>query len=297
MSETRTSPLAGRGVSLDYAEMRPPKELRPYVVCFWMIASPHAAVLRDRTLPDGCQEVIFNLATAVTRRERDGRASTNPSVELVGQMTRAYDVTTSGRNEFFGVKFLPHGVSPFVDAAMAELCDQSIAAGDVFGAEVMRVGDEVLRCPTLEWFAARMSAMLMRRLAVRRVENSAERLAAEAVRRLVAEREPTPITQLAADLGVGERRLQLVFKRHVGLSPKLLSRMVRFQRTLPWVRDPGASLTDVAYACGYFDQAHFVHEFVEFAGCSPSAYRNMKTPLTGFFVRPDALAYLAREPA
>ena len=59
----------------------------------------------------------------------------------------------------------------------------------------------------------------------------------------------------------------------VGLTPKLFCRIQRFQhvlaelkarRTIEWA--------DVAYSCGYFDQAHFVHDFQEFSGLNPTAY-------------------------
>jgi AraC-like DNA-binding protein len=65
-----------------------------------------------------------------------------------------------------------------------------------------------------------------------------------------------------------------VFESVVGLTPKRFARVRRFQRVLRQMRQ-GADVrwTDVALACGYYDQAHFIREFEAFAGLNPSRYR------------------------
>jgi transcriptional regulator GlxA family with amidase domain len=78
------------------------------------------------------------------------------------------------------------------------------------------------------------------------------------------------IDSLVADLNVSSRRLERSFLTHVGMSPKLFSRLVRFDRA---VRDLAARgetpWSQFALAHGYSDQAHFINEFKEFAGVTP----------------------------
>jgi len=74
-------------------------------------------------------------------------------------------------------------------------------------------------------------------------------------------------------IGLSQRRFIEIFRNEVGLTPKAFSRVCRFQHVLGQVE----SLTEVDWAsvasdCGYFDQAHFIHDFREFAGVSPTMY-------------------------
>jgi AraC-like DNA-binding protein len=67
------------------------------------------------------------------------------------------------------------------------------------------------------------------------------------------------------------RHLERKFIQQVGLSPKLLTRIARFQATLETkARFVSKSWTDVAHESGYYDQMHMVHDFAEFMGTSPT---------------------------
>lgn len=77
-------------------------------------------------------------------------------------------------------------------------------------------------------------------------------------------------TEPAVEIGVSCRHLRRTFDRAVGLSPKEFARVSRFLGALQLLNAGNhRSLTDVALDCGFFDQAHFNHEFRELAGMSP----------------------------
>jgi AraC-like DNA-binding protein len=62
-------------------------------------------------------------------------------------------------------------------------------------------------------------------------------------------------------------------EQRVGLAPKTLARVVRFQRAL-WVPErPGVQWAETAAACGYYHQAHLARDFREFTGRMPSEHR------------------------
>jgi methylphosphotriester-DNA--protein-cysteine methyltransferase len=75
-------------------------------------------------------------------------------------------------------------------------------------------------------------------------------------------------------MGTTPRTLERLFDRHVGMPPKRLARLERFQAVLRRAGDGGdlRGLRDAALAAGYFDQAHFLREFRAFAGVSPSTF-------------------------
>ena len=78
------------------------------------------------------------------------------------------------------------------------------------------------------------------------------------------------VAQLASEIGASGRQLTRRFQNAVGVSPKEFSRVSRFLYVLRCLRErKHQTLTETALVCGYFDQAHFNHEFREFAGMTP----------------------------
>lgn len=67
------------------------------------------------------------------------------------------------------------------------------------------------------------------------------------------------------------------FKIEVGVTPKRYCRIRRFQRALALSSRGDADWIRVAMDCGYFDQAHFIHDFRSFAGLTPTGYQTART--------------------
>jgi AraC-like DNA-binding protein len=81
------------------------------------------------------------------------------------------------------------------------------------------------------------------------------------------------IGALAAELGWSHRRLITRFREQIGLAPKTVARVLRFDRAVTALRSSRPpSLAEVAFECGYFDQAHLNRDFRELAGTTPTAF-------------------------
>jgi AraC-like DNA-binding protein len=72
-------------------------------------------------------------------------------------------------------------------------------------------------------------------------------------------------------LGLSNKHLIELFRRHVGLTPKVLMRVRRLHGALGPLSQ-GAAGADLAAGLGYADQAHFIHEFRQFAGVTPGEF-------------------------
>lgn len=79
-------------------------------------------------------------------------------------------------------------------------------------------------------------------------------------------------SQLADKTGLSQRQLSRRFTKAVGISPKEYLRVSRFIHSLDSIKKD-ITLTDVAYEHGYYDQAHFIHDYKEFAGLTPGELR------------------------
>ena len=79
-------------------------------------------------------------------------------------------------------------------------------------------------------------------------------------------------------IGLSAKRFIERFREQVGITPKVYCRIRRFQRAVTMAtRGRQVEWTRVALDCGYFDQAHFIHDFRSFAGLTPSAYQSART--------------------
>src|SRR4030095_8914958 len=83
------------------------------------------------------------------------------------------------------------------------------------------------------------------------------------------------VRDAAKYLGLSQRRFIEVFKAEVGMTPKLFSRIQRFQQTRSLIQqDPAPNGAVLALDLGYFDQSHLIREFLEFSGLSPTDFLN-----------------------
>ena len=90
---------------------------------------------------------------------------------------------------------------------------------------------------------------------------------------LLASHGTVSVTELAEHAGWSRRHFTKKFTEHYGLSPKLMSRVLRFERANKMIWLPTRpSLSAVAAACGYADQAHMTRDWVEFAGAAPTVW-------------------------
>ena len=102
---------------------------------------------------------------------------------------------------------------------------------------------------------------------------------------------PVSISALARESGWSVRQLERRFRAETGLTPRLLARIVRFQRVFRAL-DPDRGRSDwvaVALDCGYADQPHLIREFREFTGQTPAAFERTASGLGAGFVAPERL--------
>ena len=81
------------------------------------------------------------------------------------------------------------------------------------------------------------------------------------------------VTGVTEQIGISPKRFISIFSQEVGLTPKLFCRIRRFQDTLQRIKS-GRQIdwAEIALSGGYFDQAHFIHDFQAFSGLNPSTY-------------------------
>ncbi len=234
-----------------YREYRPHPALAPYVACYWSITSP--TTLINRVLPDSCTDILVG-----------------DTLEVVGAMRRAILVPVDSDSVSVGIRFKPGGGSAFFRLPLHEITDETLDLRALWGCSTDELTDRLTEVTTARDKLALVEAFLLRRFDGLPALDSTLQLAIDSVRRAHGD---ISVTTLRTDLSLSERQLERVFLQHIGISPRQFARTTRFRQVVPLLNQPALSLTDVAYRAGYYDQAHFIHDFKSLAGITPRDYR------------------------
>lgn len=253
-----------------YASIAPSAPLRDFVerIHFGHEWVDPAHPVEERVLPDGGVHLIFNPGDPPAVPGHGGAASV-----AVGARCAPSIIRMAGRVEHVTVTLCPGGMAALLGVPAAELAAHDVPLDALWGPRAAEALERLSGTPPTRVRAAAMEAILLERLAARAVRP--DPAAAEAVRRIERARGRIRVRELAADMGLGERRLEQVFLRNVGLSPKSVCRIARFRATVRLLqREPARAWSDVAYECGFYDQSHLVNEFRALAGLAPGDFRD-----------------------
>jgi AraC-like DNA-binding protein len=244
-------------VSIEFHSYFPSLWLKPYVRNYWMLRCNGGMVppRRHRVVPDGCIDLIFMRRSPT----EDYRAS------VVGTMTRPIEEKLASHVDYIGIRFNPGGFRRFFRTPPRELTDRIVSLDDLSSqsgiAERLADGRGLIAC--LE----SLEDELVRRF---RPEER-DLLPADILETISACHGNVSMTQLGRMTGWSTRHLRRTFHESIGVGPKTFCRIIRFMSAFRILRrNPRPSFLDVALDAGYYDQAHFIHEFEDFYGSSPS---------------------------
>ena len=215
--------------------------------------------------------LIINLgAPFLIRAGADAEAVEFADGCAVATPTRAWEFGYPAPTRSVGVHFTPWGLAPFLPMPAAELCDRPATVEQIWG----RPAAAGLRQRLASAAAPHDMLTVLEEELVRRLRPVDGLDLVRQVSRAIAETGgAVPISDLGAAARVGSTYLAKRFKEIVGVTPKRLARSSRFTLTVLAI-DVTAPIDwgDVAVRAGYFDQAHFNHEFREFTGLTPTRY-------------------------
>jgi AraC-like DNA-binding protein len=247
--------------------------LAPYVKCIWSLESDGAIFgsTRERILPDSCVELVFHFHDPYLSHFASGGSALQPRSFVVGQMKRFLEIEPAGRAGLVAVRFLVRGAYLFFHRPLSEVAAGVVDLEDLWPT---RAGEWTERIALAKNMAERVRFIEQALLGLLCENGRTEPAVDRALVLIEASKGRIRVDELADEIGVSCRHLTRQFQRAVGLSPKELGRITRFLHVLQLLSNGNSrSLTDAALESGYFDQAHFNHEFRELAGMSPSELR------------------------
>jgi AraC-like DNA-binding protein len=252
---------------------KPKPPLSKFVDTFWLYEGYEPERKTERILPTGTLELVINL------RQNELRFYDAERPENCSRLSGAVVSGASGRGfapaqEAFiiGVHFKPGGAFPFLGLPACDLADTHADLETLWGPSAGRLRERLCEART----SAERFQLLQEALLSRLCHGVEQHYAVSAALEMFGKNQTGPrVRETAEYLGLSQRRFIQVFKAEVGMKPKLFSRIQRFQQTRTFIQlNPSINWADLAVDLGYFDQSHFIREFLEFSGLSPTDYIN-----------------------
>lgn len=266
-----------------YKTWLPNPLLANYIKCYWSLEelSSRGSSSKDRIFPDGCVELLFHFGDRFRKYRKDNSFEVQDRSFVHGQLTEYIELESTGKTGIFGVRFHPNGLKPFIANDLMETTGRTVSVLDIWGKDGAELEDKILNAKSNEVRLKIVESFLIKRL---NEAKGSDRLTHHCVQTIIHHKGNLNIDQLSDDLCIGRRQLERRFVSDVGISPKMLSRIIRFQNTLQLIEQKKFnSLTMLAYESSFYDQSHFIKDFKEFTGLTPKMYFSENLELARYF--------------
>lgn len=244
---------------------RPPTPALAHVVEYVWASRGAPAHPRERVVPTGTLELFVSLTDVKGRIIDAAGRDRSPSggAGVAGAYRQPFMFDTHDDASVVGVHFKPGQAGAVLGVPPGELTDRHVALEDLWGYRARELRERLCAAATTSERFAILEAELVARLAARRAHPAV----AYALR--VLAHPQARVADIATATDLTQRRLIELFTATVGITPKRFGRVLRFHRATALARAAALDWTRIARQCGYYDQAHLIHDFRELAEMTP----------------------------
>ncbi len=246
--------------------------LRPFVRTVWAIDALDSAPCaeRERVLPTGLMHLVFRLSDVPLRLFDNICDFTGHSLGFTivgGARSSSYIRDTSVPSASVGAQLNPGAAELLFGAPADELAERHTSLDELWGSLAGEILERLVTADSLDQQLDIFENFLMSKLP--RV-HGLHPAVADALEQFTR---TSSVHEVVKRTGYSHRRFIELFTQAVGITPKLYTRVQRFQRVIEMATfSPSASLLDLALEAGYSDQPHFTRQFKEFSGMAPGEY-------------------------
>lgn len=239
-----------------YRELAPCKVLQPYIRCYWGTEKPLIREERDPlsklVIPDTCADIIYNIDESANTVS-GGFCGVNDCSFYTSEKEKAGHAVAT-----FSIRFYAWSAYAFVGDSLRATLNGYFRADSLFEWLDRMIRPRLLELRTLEEKAAFAEELLLKRLSDRK-EN---RIVDSTVSYILDNRGSLEVSDLAREFFISTRQLERLFHEYIGITPKKLSNLIRYQ--FLWrdiVCEPDFDLLNAVHKYGYTDQSHLLREF------------------------------------
>jgi AraC-like DNA-binding protein len=249
---------------MNYQTIEPVGVLKDYVQYFWIlkVSKDFIPTFDFQTFADGSSGIIVQQAQGQSGVKRDGNYL--PTSFIYGQSTQpTFSVGMAGLFAV-GVVFHPHTIHELFEIDAYVLTNNVIPLQDFIPnskLEQQVFGDTKKALYTLSKF-------LIEQIGIK--GTNVGEIFPNALQLIQHHRGALPVRDILSHYQISERKLQRLFLKTIGVSPRMFLQITRFQHAVKILKtSPNTRIVELSHDLGYSDQAHFIHTVKKFSGFSP----------------------------
>jgi AraC-like DNA-binding protein len=257
-----------------FIRYKPGSILRRFVACFWYFEGDgQQGHTHERLMPNGEATIIINLredAIRVYHPTDLNRFETFGTALFSGARSHYFVIDTAQQDRVLGIQFRAGGAYPFFRIPAGEAENTSIRLDELWKHRSELLRERLLGAPdAASMFQIAEECLLAELFRPLHLHPAVE----FALTRFYNQPHIATVTSVTEKIGLSPRHFVEVFRNEVGMTPKTFCRVRRFQRAIHSAHGrQKVNWTELALDCGYYDQAHFIHDFQSFSGLTPTAY-------------------------
>lgn len=264
-----------------YNRIPPKKSLSKLIDCYWVVENEDETIFEQKIIPDGFPEIIFHYGDEY-KINISGEWKVQSKSLLAGQIRNHFLLENTGVSGMIGIKFKPAGITQLFGLNMVDLTDAVVDLDSKLKNELEPLSQKMNSKTSFQETTTVLNAFFEGLLAE---ESENDLIINHAIELIFQENGMISISDLVKKTGVNERKLERLFRKYIGLSPKFYSRIIRFNYIFQLVQEKKMNWSELAQLSGFYDQSHFISNFQEFTGEDPSKYFFDDPTLANFFLK------------
>lgn len=256
---------------MNYYTFPPSKKLKGLVRYFWVfemdnISEPYIY----RSMADPCCELLFHYKGRFDELSETGERIESFLSGIHSQTHHYRRFITGEAFGIFGVYLYPFAARLLFSLSPKELTNQMPDLHSALGKKGKNLEEQIFLAANNQTRYQLLSTFLEIQFHNHEPD---QHPALTAVKHVIHSKTTYSVRGLADYFNLSERQFERKFKEYSGFNPKKYLRIIRFSEACSHYSEmTNKSLTEIAHACGYYDQSHFIKEFKSFSGYSPADY-------------------------
>lgn len=242
--------------NVSYTELAPCKELHSYIRCYWGSEQPIAQINNSEApeivIPDTCVDIIYHI-------DYTDNTVTGGFCGINDHSFHTHNVGATGHMlATFAIRFYAWSAYAFSDDSLKSTINGYFDVGSRFEWLDKIIRPKLLEMKTLQEKASFVEQLLFKRLSDVR-ENT---VVNNTIQNILINKGSLDVSNLARESFVSTRQLERLFQEYVGITPKKLSNLIRYQFLWKDVLcEPNFEVLSAVHKYGYTDQSHLLREF------------------------------------
>ncbi len=262
-----------------YKRIDPHPSLSKVINCYWIIEDDgQTSPVEQKIIPDGYTEIIFHYGDPYRLKLIDQFGLQTDRL-VAGQIDQHFYIENTGKTAMMGIKLRPTALTHLFDLDMKELTNKIT---DISAIGSLQSLEEILTVASHDEMIQRNNEYFSNLLAKKPI---LPHVIDEAIELIFKKNGMISIQEISEQLNTGQRQLERYFNKYIGLSPKLYTRIIRFNYIFELMKNKDNNWQDLVFQSGYYDQSHFIKNFKEFTGEDPTKYGFDEKNIANFFLK------------